>query len=695
MRWPEMPIVKLVLPVAAGIVLESLLALPTGGLTAACVLSLAVLVGLHFRLRQWHHRNLYGIALWISGFLLGMCLPCLQQKGDLQTGENAEAFVAEILQQFPTRSAWKRMRVRVSYNLHPGGYWTRSRGRLELFIQDDTLARQLRPGDQLLFTSGIRPISSTGNPEAFDYAAYLARRQIYHQAFLRSGTWHPLPAQAGLPWRRNLDALRARALERLRQALPDSTSYGLAAALLLGSKGQLPRELKEQYAEVGVAHVLAVSGLHVGILAFGLLFSLQHLPLPRRLKRPLALYASLATLAVYALITGLPASVQRAVLMYGIVLIGKFTALKGNSFNSLGVAALLMLSLDSALLFDLGFQYSFLALFGILFFQPLLAGAVLISQPWLKKLWDLTVLGVAANLTTFPLTLYYFHDFPVYFWLSSLFVTFLVTLVLYVGFLFLLLGSLPVLGWVLGRSLDLLLQLSNSLVFGLTQLPGHTLSGIWLDEIDLLLLYSSIALLVWTLGKGRKTGLYLILGCLLLVTIKGIFRAVRAGQQRELVVYQLEPGKTALDLMEGRRVYGFSLGDPSRQDLAYARDNYRIRRRIREGREFGRPDSLLQLGQLVAHQNGMQFCGWRILLLDQLKGNPPPEPWPVDILIWRGRHPPEADQLRQWIRPRWIVLDGSLPRWTAEQCRQQWAGCEWKIHSIRHDGAFLLSLKNR
>jgi len=384
--------------------------------------------------------------------------------------------------------------------------------------------------------------------------------------------------------------------------------------------------------------------------------------------------------------------VQRAALMYSIVLIGRFTRLQGNSFNSLGVAALLMLSADASLLYDLGFQYSFLALFGILFFHPPLAAAVLIATPWLKKLWELTVLGIAANLTTFPLTLYYFHDFPVYFWLSSLFITFLVTLILYGGFLFLLLGSIPVLGWLLARSLALLLALSNTLVRSLARLPGHAITGVWLDTVDLLLLYGAVAALVWSLGRRQKAGLYVSLACLLAVALNGLHRAAQAGRQQELVVYRLERGKTALDLFDGRRVYGLIRGAPGERELAYARENYRIKRRVREHRELVLPDAELDAGSVRVKDGFIQFSGLEIAVLGALSGSPPDQPLPVDVLIWTGRHPPEAEDLKRWMRPSRIVLDGSLPRWTAERCRAAWANQGWHLHSVPHEGAFLFPI---
>jgi competence protein ComEC len=692
MHWPEMPIVKFVLPLMAGIALSARLEMPLLPLLGACGLGFALLVALHLRARAWHQRRAFGGALLVVGALVGITLQHLQQRPPLQPAEDGEAYVGEVLQCFPSRSSWQRLRVAVQYQLQTGGYWTRACGRLEVFAQGDSLAEALRPGDRLLFAAAIRPVATSGNPEAFDYGAYLARQRIFHQAFLRGGDWQLLENKDRFHWRRSLHQLRTRALTRLRQALPDAASYGLAAALLLGSKGQLPQELKESYAEVGVAHVLAVSGLHVGILAFGLLFLLNRLPLRPRWRRPLALYASLFALALYALLTGLPASVQRTSLMYGIVLIGRFTRLKGNSFNSLGVAALLMLCADASLLYDLGFQYSFLALFGILFFHPPLAGAVLVVQPWLKKLWDLTVLGIAANLTTFPLTLYYFHDFPVYFWLSSLFITFLVTLILYGGFLFLLLGGVPVLGWLLAKSLAVLLGLSNALVHGLTRLPGHTIAGVWLDTADLLLLYGAIAALVWTLSRRRKAGLYLSLACLLLVALKGVYRAAQAGQQRELVLYRLEPGQTALDLFEGRRVYGLIRGGLEARALDYARENYRIKRRIREQRELVLPDAELLTGSIRLKDGFIQFGSLEIAILGELSGSPPDAPLPVDVLIWTGRSCPEAVDLKRWMEPGWIALDGSLPRWTAERCRAAWAGQNWNLHNVPHEGAFILSI---
>ena len=177
-------------------------------------------------------------------------------------------------------------------------------------------------------------------------------------------------------------------------------------------------------------HVLAVSGLHVGIIFFILNFLLTPLNRNKRLLK-IKLFLLVGALWFYAFLTGLSPSVMRSCTMFSFIVVGENLNKRTNIYNTLAASAFLLMLINPLIIFGAGFQLSYIAVISIVFFQPRLAALVAVKNRILKYVWDLFTVSVAVQIGTAPISIFYFHQFPVYFWLSNFIVIPGAALILY------------------------------------------------------------------------------------------------------------------------------------------------------------------------------------------------------------------------------------------------------------------------
>jgi competence protein ComEC len=226
---------------------------------------------------------------------------------------------------------------------------------------------------------------------------------------------------------------------------------------------------------------LAVSGLHVGIIYSILLLPLTFFKQEGHALRKSYLFLVLGLIWIYALMTGFSPSVVRAVVMFSLVTLGQMRKRKPSIWNILAFSALLLLVLDPDIQTDLGFQLSYLAVAGIVGLQPILLRMWAPSNRVLDYFWQMATVTLAAQLITSPLTLHYFHTFPTYFLVANLLIVPLSYIILCAGVPFLLLAWIPILGSLLGVSVDFLLFIQNEITYTLQELPAALWQGIHLS----------------------------------------------------------------------------------------------------------------------------------------------------------------------------------------------------------------------
>jgi len=365
-----------------------------------------------------------------------------------------------------------------------------SNGNLLITIKDGA-ASNLYYGDELLIPANFQPVAPPANPAEFNYKNYLANQNIHYQSFLRHGQFYVLNRNAGNSVIAFSLRLRQRLVERFKQHMYSPEAIAVASTLILGYKADLSNDVLQAYSKTGTIHVLSVSGAHVAIVFILLEFVFGFL---NRFKYGKTIKAILIITLIwyYSLLSGFSPAVCRAALMISMVIIGKTYSRAISTVNILAVSAFFLLLYDPLFITDVGFQLSYLAVAGLIIFQPTVYQWIHFKKKWADKLWLLCSVSIAAQVITFPLSAFYFHQFPVYFLVSNLFIIIPSAIIMYSGIACLLFGSLPILGEIFGFILEKSILMMDRVLAMVEHAPWSGISKIWLTTTEYLLLYGII-----------------------------------------------------------------------------------------------------------------------------------------------------------------------------------------------------------
>jgi competence protein ComEC len=423
-------------------------------------------------------------------------------------------------------------------------------GETLVYFQKDKHAQNLMYGDVLLIEGQFKVIETDKNPYEFDYARYLRQQNIHHQTYLKSDQY----MKVGRDKRylvNTVFSLRSKLEKKLSNSGMNPDNITVAKALLLGDKNDLDQTTQRTFSGAGAMHVLAVSGLHVGIVMLFISFFLKPL---KQIPFGQELFVILVLLSIwlYAFLTGMSSSVLRAAIMFSFVVIGRELQRETSIYQSIAVSAFLLIILEPLVIFQVGFQLSYLAVIGIVYLQPRLYQLWFIRWKLADYFWQLTTVSIAAQLATFPLSLYYFHQFPNYFLISNLFVIPLAFAILIVGIAYFFFSAIPWLGEFFMTILNLLLTWMNEGVKWIGILPNSVYEGISLYWYEALWIYSCLILLLLGFHLRKKSVLFACFGGVILLLIFNLMKQHQMKNSNEFIIYNSEK-HVAVELCFGRQ----------------------------------------------------------------------------------------------------------------------------------------------
>ncbi len=408
---------------------------------------------------------------------------------------------------------------------------------VRLYVSTEALFQIPHIGDSICFTAKLQPLKNRGNPKEFDFVSYMRNLKIHYSGYVLYDDVHFGGKSEKYKVRRLASSIQRKIIARFSDYSIKDDELAILSALAAGNRKFLGDEIKSKYAIAGAMHVLAVSGLHVGILFLFLNFILWRRN-QTRLFRILRLVAILFAIWFFALITGLSSSVVRASLMFSLFLLGKCFNRQTNPYNILAASALIILVIDPLELFKVGFQFSYLAVIGILYFQPRLFNLISFKYAVFDRIWQLISVSIAAQISILPLSLYYFHQFPVYFWLSNIFVIPLVWLIMVFTILFFLSTSIDLLQEWISMALNALLKILNAIIELVNELPFAAISNIRFEASHLFAAYF-LMLILWfsALYHKRIYFIYSIGFGIALFLLINILSYNKFESRREVLVY--------------------------------------------------------------------------------------------------------------------------------------------------------------
>lgn len=548
--------------------------------------------------------------------------------------------------------------------------------RFLLYFPKDSLSYTITRGNQLLVQVKWEAPKNNGNPDEFDYARYLKRKGITGSAYIPANKWKLVGNEPEESLRQKADDIRNQVVEHYRKLHFEEDELAVLMALTLGEKDELSDEIRETYSVAGASHVLALSGLHVALIAG--LFMMMLYPLYRwnRHLKHICMVFVIILLILFAYFTGLSPSVVRAVLMFSLLSIAFFYSADALSLNAVWVAAFLMLLIHPLWLFDVGFQLSFSAVIAILTIQPLLRALYTPKTKLGSWLWGLMTVSVAAQLGTAPLVIYYFARFSTHFLLTNLLVIPMITLILYVAVFMLLFTPFPALQQVLAQGVNRLIQWQHVALQNIEQLPCASIDRLWIDGWQVLLIYLLLAsfVLLWKRFTPRKLICSLASACLLVAY--SFYLQIERQPQRAIAFYNLyrspgvhlisENGESWMVCVEGvqeaervnktmKRHWNYlQMDEPTFQDA----DSY--------------PEQIIE------------YAGKRICFLhdNRWKGRDADSILSIDYLYVSKGYRGDLSELKSLFSIHCVVLDASLSDYYTERI----------VHQCQESGIYYISL---
>ena len=408
-------------------------------------------------------------------------------------------------------------------------------GKLLIRFPLDTTIQKLRVDDELIVYAEVEAIPPPLNPHQFDYKGYLQNLGIDNQIRMRGNTYlissNPVRTLSGLAAN-----FRHRIVEDLKSTDFGTDELGIIQALLLGQRNEISTSTYDDYKDAGAVHILAVSGLHIGILLLILQFLLR--PLERLPKgKTVKLIVIVGLLWGFALLSGFSASVVRAVTMFTFVAYAMYLNRPSNTFNILALSMFfILLVIDPLLIFQVGFQMSYAAVFAIVWIYPLLEKVWRPKNRVLNYFWQLLSVSIAAQVGVLPISFFYFHQFPGLFFISNLLIVPVLGLILGIGILIIILAILNILPDILVTAYDTLIRLMNTTIGWVAEQEAFVFKNISFDAVQLVLAYTILITAVFLFSKPNFKKILTLLSAIIGFQLWLFFVSYQARQKDYLYI---------------------------------------------------------------------------------------------------------------------------------------------------------------
>ena len=605
------------------------------------IVAIIVFTILYFLIkRNKRFTTFFGINTYFISFVIGI-LTLLLHTNSLQKSNYIhckKAFETPQIITFTLReklksNAYNDRFIAIINNIDGENY----SGKIIVNIQKDSL-KNLIIGNVIKVKTVLQQNSSNKNPNQFDYGKYLADKQIYAQIYtnkteivinknLKKDIWY----YSG--------RLHSRIVRNLEKANFNNEEMNVALALILGQQQDISSDIIQDYQYSGATHILSVSGLHVGFIMLFINFILK--PIPNTRKGSLIkLISILLSLGAFAIISGLSPSVLRSVVMFSFLAIGNHLRRSGSIYHTLLVSMLLILLCEPYFLFDVGFQLSYLALFFIVWLQPLL------KQIWTPKnkiqttIWNALTVSFAAQIGTLPLCLYYFHQFPGLFFVTNIVIIPILSFIMIAGIIVMILAifmSPPV---IIIAIFEKSIYLLNKTIHIVASFEWFVIRDISFNFYYLLTFYIFIiSAIVWNKKPNYNQFVFLLITTVLL-QLSFIYTKKEIENTNELIVYNTKKN-TLLSERTGKKITLFTNDTLSRNSIlnAYLVGN------------FGKLSSTNKI------KNVLYFNGKKISIIDS-SGIYETRIQP-DILILTQSPKINLDRILEDLHPKIIIADAS------------------------------------
>lgn len=582
----------------------------------------------------------FGICVCVVSFSIGTVTQLLhseafnthhytKQKVNADTGHLIEVVLREKL-----KSTAKNQRfVAIVHSVDR----FQSTGKLLVNIRLDSARTPYSIGDKLRFYTKIFANQPPLNPDQFDYGRYLSNKNIFASAYLQPIDIHVAKSPEKSIWY-YADRIRKRILTNLQQSNFRQKELNVLAALILGQQQDISPDVLRNYQFAGAVHILSVSGLHVGFIVLFLNFGLKLLP-----KKPWVSFLNIVIVILglwsFAVVAGLSPSVVRSVTMFSFVAIGMHLKRSTNIYHTLLVSIFLILLFQPSFLFDVGFQLSYIAVLAIVWLQPMLANVWTPKSKPVRYFANIFTVSIAAQLGAFPLSLYYFHQFPGLFFITNLVIIPFLGVIMAAGVLVMVIAAFAVPPPILTQFLQYCLLLLNTIIGRIASVESFILKDIPFNLQMLVTMYVLIVLLIFWIKKPSFQNLVLALFATLGFQMACLTTRWNNNHITEMIVFNVRQ-KSQIAIRNGGQLTIYNRDSIADNNInAYQTANF-----IAAAKRFQVSNTLF-------------FKQKKILLIDSAAVVPAKVA--ADVVILTQSPKLNLDRTLQTFKPKIVIADGS------------------------------------
>ena len=695
LNWREIPLVRLLIPFIVGIYLGETVVFFQQEL-------LLVIVGLFIGL-SWVSRTSFdfkdrwktGVIIYLFFLVVGYCSTI--QHDERSNPKHFKNFIDKentVIGKIANYPSYKGQFIKIELETEgirsKDSTFVKCTGTALLYLKKIDTSTVIHYGDRLIFKGTLQLVAPPKNPAAFDYQAYLHFQNIHYQSFVEATNWKVLSNQQAPFIFQIAYALQRRFTQTLADYLENPASFAIAAAMTLGYKSAMTEDVKTAYSESGAIHVLAVSGLHVGIISEVLLLILGFFANRQSYWKYIKWLLCLGFIWSFVLLVGATNSVVRAALMFSFLNFARILRRDIHPFNSLAAAAFCILVYDPYALFQVGFQFSFLAVVGIFLFYKNIYKFWIPANAYLNFFWQLTVLGISAQLMVTPLSMYYFHQLPMYSLLSGLFVVPFAMIILYMSLSLLLFSWSPILATYIGIGLSFIIEFQNKLIFLIQQLPFHLVDGIWLQPYEVAYLYISLIGVAFVFFTKRLYWLQWSLVFLIILVSIRLTNLPFKWKQEQLVIYAI-PNATLIDWVYGRTLYTWTPDSISQQTIDFNTQNFRWSKGLLAQEVIPQQTRMFETPTIFKKDGYLQVGKKRIIILNKETNFDfiPKQPLSCEYLLVRNNSPIDISKLQTFYQFDLLIFDQSNTRQHIKEWKRSCERKQITYYDIGEEGAFI------
>jgi competence protein ComEC len=688
--WKEAPFLRLIIPLMLGIIVQWNLRVP---INISWIISTAIIILLlgfqfskpfiQFKL-YWLNGFSLNALLFFTGVLLTYYQDISHHKKFINNYYTDEGYIIATLEE-PLSEKEKSFKALSTVNaVVINDSVNNVEGSVFIYFQKDSLLPQLDYGSQIIFKKSLALIKNSGNPGAFDYQRYCAFQGIYQQVFLKRNEFVLLPNTNENALKKLLFTIRAKTVNLLHKYINGSKESGLAEALLIGYKDDLDKNLVQSYANTGVVHIIAISGMQLALIYGFLLLLFKPFKKLRFVKlfKPVSI---IITLWLFSVMSGASPSVLRAAVMLTCIVIGESFSKQSSIYNNLAASAFLLLCYNPFWLWDVGFQLSYGAVLSIVIFMKPIYNWFYIQNKILDFIWELIAISIAAQILTTPISIYYFHQFPNYFLLTNLVAVPLSSIILFGELILLSISFIPIIAKFLGAILSWLIWLMNSFIEHMQTIPFSLWNNLSINIFQVILLYAVIAYFSAFLFFKNKNAFHIALISLLCFFMVRSFSFWQSSQQKQMIVYNI-PQHGAIDFISGNNFL-------FKGDSILYNDGFLQNFHLKPSRINKRVSSSNQVCSLLHGNNIFLFNNKKILIIDQaISFVPSLIKINVDVIIVSKNPSLKISNLSTVFNCNQFIFDASNAAWKINKWKQECEQLHLSSYSVVDKGAFVMNV---